>query len=62
MTCVYCGNGLSLLSTICSRCGKKYIGKTALVILTLGVALPSAIVGIGFLITVVLTKIQMGGY
>ena len=62
MTCVYCGNGLSLLSTKCPRCGKKYIRKAALTIVAFVIGVPSVLVGLGFLIIHILTTMEQGGY
>ncbi len=38
MTCA-CGNELSLLTTSCPRCGKTYVGKTAVIVAVFAVAL-----------------------
>ncbi len=62
MSCVFCGNGLSMLSTKCPRCGKKYIGKATLVILAFVIGLPSALVGIGFLITSFMNSVAQGRF
>jgi len=60
--CLDCGNWLSLLSAKCSRCGKKYIGKATMVILAFVIGLPLALVGIGFLITSLMTTVARGGF
>ena len=62
MTCRFCGNGLSLLSTHCPRCGKKYIGRATLIILAIIIGFPSVLIGIGWLITSFLSKMERGGY
>ena len=62
MSCLYCGNGLSLFSAKCPRCGKKYIGKATLVILAFVIGLPSALVGIGFLITSLMSSVAQGRF
>lgn len=62
MTCLYCGNGLSLVSAKCPRCGKKYIGKATMVVLAFVIGLPAALVGIGFLITSLLSTAARGGF
>jgi len=62
MTCVFCGNGLSLLSTHCPRCGKKYIGRTALVLMAFIIGVPTVLIGIGWLITSLLSKVAQGRF
>ena len=62
MMCLDCGNGLSLLSAKCPRCGKKYIGKATVVILACVIGLPLALVGIGFLITSLVSRAAQGGF
>jgi len=62
MTCLFCGNWLTLLSTKCPRCGKKYIGKATVVILAFVVGLPLVLVGIGFLITSLISTAARGGF
>ena len=62
MMCLDCGNGLSLLSAKCPRCGKKYIGKATVVILAFVVGLPLVLIGIGFLITSLISTAARGGF
>ena len=62
MMCLDCGNGLSLLSAKCPRCGKKYIGKATAVILAFVVGLPLVLVGIGFLITSLVSSVAQGRF
>jgi hypothetical protein len=62
MMCLDCGNGLTLLSARCPRCGKKYIGKAIAVILAFVVGLPLVLVGIGFLITFLMSTAARGGF
>ena len=62
MMCVFCGNGLSLLSTQCPRCGKKYIARAALVLLAFIIGVPTVLIGIGWLITSLLSKVAQGRF
>ena len=62
MMCLDCGNGLSLLSAKCPRCGKKYIGKATVVILAFVVGLPLVLIGIGFLITSLMSSVAQGRF